>query len=51
MEDNLHLISLVLGGGRLRGRTLRGSLLPGEVGKIRKVLILKTKILPIRKID
>jgi hypothetical protein len=43
MEDNLHFASFILGGGRLRGRILRGSLLPGEVGKIRKFLVLKTK--------
>jgi hypothetical protein len=41
LEDNLHLTVLVLGGGLLGGRFLRGSLLPREIGQIRKLLILK----------
>jgi hypothetical protein len=51
LEDNLHLLPLVIGGGLLGERVLRGSLLPREVGQIRKLLVLKIKILPIRKTD
>jgi hypothetical protein len=43
LEDNLHLAFLILGGGPLGGGVLRGFLLPGEVGKVRKVLVLVPK--------
>jgi hypothetical protein len=44
LEDNLHLAFLILGGGPLRGGVLRGFLLPGEIGEVRKVLVLILKL-------
>ncbi len=48
LEDDLHFTVLVLGGGLLGGRFLRGSLLPRKIGKVRELVILKQdEILPL----